>query len=56
MNRSVQEEILFVLYMIAAILCFGFGFKLGGSILTIKAVCDLICSIYHAVKRKVKEG
>ena len=56
MTKSMQEEILATLGAIAAIICFGFGFTVWGWIFAIKAVSDLGCSFYRAIKELKDEG
>jgi hypothetical protein len=62
MNRSVQEEILAALYLIAALLAFQFGPSWLGWVCAIKAGFDTICALFfayieaHAFKQKVEQG
>lgn len=50
MSRS--EEMIAVLWIIAAILSFGFGFNVWGYLFAIKGLCDTVISIYFAIKEK----
>ena len=49
MSISRQEEIISVLWIIAAILAFGHGFTVWGWVFAIKAAIDTACTIYCIV-------
>ena len=49
MSTSRQEEIISALWMICALLAFGFGFKVAGWLFGIKAGLDTVCSLYFAI-------
>lgn len=50
MSISRQEELLAVLWAIAAILCFGFNFTTYGWAFAAKSVFDTGCSILYVIK------
>ena len=49
-SRSITEELLFLLYSIATILSFGFGFDIVGWIFIIKTGTTLYAAIFFAIK------
>ena len=55
MNESKTEEIIAVLYMLCALLAFSGGYESWGWIFTAKAVSDLACSGYFAIKENRAE-
>jgi hypothetical protein len=54
-SRSLVEEVISVLWAIAAILCFGFGFNVAGWCFAIKAILDTGTSIFFAVAELIRE-
>ena len=48
-SKSIREELLAVLWAIAAILCFGFGFTTWGWIFGVKAGLDFVVAIYFSI-------
>ena len=50
MSRSIQEEIIGVLWTIAALLAFGNGYSIWGWIFAIKAGLDCLTSILFAIQ------
>lgn len=55
MSDTIQEEILGVLYLIAALLAFGMGYNVIGWLVSIMALISFIGAMYHAVK-EIKEN
>jgi len=55
MVRSIQEEVITALWVIAALLAFGFGFPVWGWIFTVKAVVDFILTLRYAYKELQEE-
>lgn len=51
MTLSRQEEIISTLWIIASILCFGFGYNLWGKVILGKGLFDFGCSIFYAIKK-----
>lgn len=49
-TRSLSEEIISVLWIIAAILSFGFHFDAMGWICSIKAAVDTLCALWCAFR------
>lgn len=57
MSISRQEEIIALLWMICAILAFGFNFNAWGWIFAIKSTLDHFCIIYFAIREiKIERG
>jgi hypothetical protein len=56
MNISRQEEIISVLWIIAAILCFEFDHKVWGWVFAIKGGMDTLSSIWCAIKELRKDS
>jgi hypothetical protein len=54
MSISRQEEIISVLWLIAALLAFNGGYVVFGWVLAFKAGLDCLCSIHMAVKEIAK--
>jgi hypothetical protein len=52
MNRSVQEEIVSVLWIIAALIAFGNGHSNWGWIFVTKGAFDTLCAIYFSWKER----
>jgi hypothetical protein len=50
MRKSIEEEIVAALWIIAALLSFGFDFKGWGWVFAIKGVGDVLCSILYAIE------
>lgn len=50
MKESQFEEIVFLLSTIIAVLSFGYGFTLVGSVFTAKALFDFYCAVKIAIK------
>lgn len=51
MNRSAQAEVISVLYFIAGLLCFGFGFnRIFGYALVFKGAIAFFAAMMHAAK------
>lgn len=50
MNISRQEEIISVLWLIAALLAFNGGYNVLGWLLAVKAGLDCVTSIFFAVR------
>ena len=49
-SKSEKEELFGILYLILAILSFGFNFTVSGIIFLVLAALNFIGSIYYAVK------
>ena len=47
MSKANQEEIICALWVIAALLAFGFGYRFWGLFFAAKAVMDLIATFYY---------
>ena len=50
MTISRQEEIIAVLWAIAALLAFGFEFAVFGWVFACKAALDTLCALWFSVK------
>lgn len=50
MSISRQEEIIAVLWVIAALIAIGSGHTIFGWVFSIKAISDILCAIYFAIK------
>jgi len=50
MSNSKQEEVIAVLWIIAAVMAFGFGFTVFGWIFAIKGFSDTAISVFFAIK------
>ena len=50
MSKSMQEEINAAIWMIASIMCFGFGFNKTGWILAVKVFFDLVAVLWFSGK------
>jgi hypothetical protein len=55
MSLSRQEEIIAVLWLIAALLAFNGGHPIIGSVLTVKFAFDTVCSLAFALLEIRKE-
>lgn len=55
MSRSIQEEILATLWIIAALLAFNGGYSVWGWVFATKGAMDTICSMWCAVKEIIKK-
>ncbi len=55
MSRSVQEEILAVLYMMASLVAFATGNNVLGWVLAVGAVIALISAVYYGIKAAVEK-
>lgn len=55
MSESKVEEIIAVLWLIAALLAFNGGYEVFGWALLAKAISDTICSLYCAYKEAIAE-
>ena len=54
-NKSLIEEVIAGLWIISAVLAFGFGFKVWGWIFAIKGGMDVVCSIVLACREIMKK-
>lgn len=54
-SRSTAEEVIAALWMIAAILCFGFDFLFVGWVLATKALIDVVGATILSVKEALDE-
>ena len=54
-TRSLVEEVIGCLWLIAAVLAFGFKFDALGWLLAIKAAMDQGCAIWFSVKEAIAE-
>ncbi len=55
MSDTIQEEILGVLYLIAALLAFGMGYNVIGWFASIMSFVSFAGAIYYAIK-EIKEN
>ena len=55
MSISRQEEVIAVLWVIAALLAFGHGFSVWGWIFAVKAASDTACSIHFGIREALIE-
>lgn len=55
MTISRQEEIISALWVICALLAFGFGFQAAGWVFGVKAALDTVCSLSFAAKEAWKK-
>jgi hypothetical protein len=51
-TKSNQEELLAVLWIIAAILAFGFRYSVWGWIFVVKSVCQIVAAIHYVSKEE----
>lgn len=54
-TRSMVEEVIACLWIIAAILCFGFDFLAMGWACTIKALFDTCLSLFFGFRESLRE-
>jgi hypothetical protein len=55
MSISRQEEIISVLWVIAALLAFADGHTAWGGVFAIKAATDMACTIYYSIREWIDE-
>jgi hypothetical protein len=55
MSRSIQEEILAVLYIMAFLVAFATGNKALGWILAVCAVIATVSAIYYGIKEAIEK-
>ena len=55
-SRSLIEEVIAGLWIISAVLAFGFGFKVWGWIFAIKGAMDTVASIVLACREILKKA
>lgn len=48
MSKAIQEENILALWVIAALLAFGFGYSVWGWIFAVKAATDLLAVLFYA--------
>lgn len=54
-TRSLSEEVLSVLWIIAAILSFGFHFDTMGWVCTVKALMDTLTALWFALREAIDD-
>lgn len=54
-TRSLSEEVISVLWIIAAILSFGFNFDTMGWVCTIKALMDTLTALWFALREAIND-
>lgn len=56
MSISKQEEIISVLWAIAALTAFGFGYEIWGWIFAVKAASDAAWAIYSGIDEALRKS